>query len=61
MATPALVTNLLDRLGQQGLDQWAQTDKRLVQQQQSRLGHERPADGQHLLLSAAQESPFPLS
>ena len=42
-----MAKNLLDEHG-------CQAQRRLVQQQQSRPGHERPPDGQHLLLAAGQ-------
>lgn len=32
----------------------SQPEGRLVQQEQARLGHQRPADGKHLLLAAAE-------
>ena len=36
--------------------EWSQPQGGFVEQQQARLGHERPGDGKHLLLAAAQGS-----
>ena len=44
--------DVLDELGRQA-------HRRLVQQQQLRPGHQRPADGQHLLLAAGQRAGQP--
>jgi hypothetical protein len=44
-------------------DDWRQAQRRLIQNQQLRLHHQRPRDGQHLLLAARQRRgrlPLPL-
>ncbi len=53
---PPLVPNLPDRPDQHGLDQGTQSHERFIQQQNLGLSHEGPADGQHLLLAAAQKA-----
>ncbi len=51
----ALPVDLGDDLADLPDDPRRQTEGRLVEQQQLRAGHQRPADGQHLLLAAGQQ------
>ena len=50
----ALRRKRLDHAENLGHDQRRQTEARLVQHQQAGLGHQRPAHGEHLPLTAAQ-------
>src|SRR5690606_32095908 len=52
----ALLADGLDDLEDLSNDQRRQPEGGLVKQQQGRLGHERPADGQHLLFTARHGS-----
>ncbi len=52
----AALVDLLDGV-EDGFDQHRrQAQRRLVQHQNARLGHQRPPDGQHLLLTAGQRA-----
>ncbi len=51
-----LLVEPLDELEQLLGDQWGETEARLVAQQQLRPAHQRPGDGQHLLLAARQRA-----
>ena len=50
----ALRAQRVERREDLGDDQRREPERGLVEQQQLRLGHERPGDGQHLLLAAAE-------
>jgi len=50
-----------DRVDDLELQRRRQPQKRLIQEQQAGLGHERSPDGEHLLLAAAEESGGPVA
>ena len=52
----ALPVDLGDDLADLADDARREAERRLVEQQQLRAGHQRPADGQHLLLAAGQQA-----
>ena len=52
----ALAVDLLDHLGELGDDPRRETQRRLVEQQHARRGHQRAADREHLLLAAGQQA-----
>jgi len=37
-------------------EKWGEAKGRLIEEEQPRVGHQSPADGEHLLLAAAQSS-----
>src|SRR5215472_3368060 len=51
---PSLRIDLLDDLEDLTYQEWRESERRLIEQHELRLGHERTPDHEHLLLAAAQ-------
>src|SRR5882672_3177428 len=54
----ALTFDFIDRFEDRVNDERRESQRRLVKQQQARLGHQRAADGEHLLFTARKRSRF---